>query len=104
MNYMCINLFSSKLFSPAINIVINYSLEKSMRSAMNSIFYLGVSFTLYIINYATKEILNYYFDDLLAPETFLVKYQALGFLIVLQIIALVIIMLTKINTIESKSK
>jgi hypothetical protein len=82
-NYMFINLFSAKLFTPAINMIINYSLDKKMRSAMNSIFYLGVSFAVYIINFITKEITNYYFDDLLSPESFWVKYKALGFFLIL---------------------
>ena len=80
-NYMLLNLFSSKLYSPALNLIINYSLDKSMRSAINSIFYLGGSFSLFGINYATMILTNHYFDDIVEPESLLVKYKALSFFI-----------------------
>jgi hypothetical protein len=104
MNYMLMNLFSSKLYSPAINMVINYSLDKQMRSAMNSIFYLGVSFSLYLINYISKLLTNYYFDDLLEPESVWVKYKALGFFLSLQFISFLIIMTTKIRNFNGSKK
>jgi len=104
MNYMLMNLFSSKLYSPAINMVINYSLDKKMRSAMNSIFYLGVSFSLYLINYISKKLTNHYFDDLLEPETSWVKYKALGFFLILQLFSFLIIMTAKIGNFNGGQK
>ena len=95
---MLLNLFSSKLYTPALNIIINYTLDKNMRSAINSIFYLGGSFSLYIINYATKILTNYYFDDLVEPESPLIKYKALIFFILLQLLSFLIIVTTKIKT------
>lgn len=82
-NYMLLNLFSSKLYTPAINLIINYSLDKSMRSAMNSIFYLGVSLALFIINSITVKITNHYFDDLVGPDSILIKYKSLSFFLIL---------------------
>lgn len=82
-NYMMINLFSPKLFTPIINYIVNLSCEKNMRSSLNSIFYIGVSIVLYIVNYLTNKITNYYFDDLIAPDSFLIKYKALGFFFIL---------------------
>lgn len=103
-NYMFLNLFTSKLYTPAMNIIINYSLDKSMRSAMNSIFYLGVSFSLLFINYATEQLTNYYFDDLVEPESPLVKYKALSFFLFFQLLAFFIILATKIKVQEEKFK
>ena len=76
-NYMLMNLFTAKLFTPAMNVLLNYYLEKPMRTALNSIFYLGVSFTVLILNQVTKVIMNYFFDDLVAPPNRFIKYQAL---------------------------
>jgi hypothetical protein len=73
-----------------------------MRSSLNSIFYLGVSFSLIIINYATEVLTNYYFDDLIEPDSFLVKYKALSFFLVFQLIAFITIMSTKINVVQEK--
>ena len=82
-NYMLMNLFTAKLFTPAMNVLLNYYLEKPMRTALNSIFYLGVSFTVYILNNVTKKVMNYFFDDLVAPPTTWIKYKALGAFMVL---------------------
>jgi hypothetical protein len=73
-NYMLMNLFTAKLFTPAMNVLLNYYLEKPMRTALNSIFYLGVSFTVYALNLFTKKVMNYFFDDLVAPPTPWIKY------------------------------
>lgn len=54
LNYMLMNLFTAKLFTPAMNVLLNYYLEKPMRAGLNSIFYLGVSFTVYFLNWLTK--------------------------------------------------
>ena len=96
-NYMLMNLFTAKLFTPAMNVLLNYYLEKPMRTALNSIFYLGVSFTVYGLNKFTKEVMKYFFDDLVAPPNGLIKYKALLAFMVLQGIALVAILTTKVK-------
>lgn len=93
-NYMMMNLFTAKLFTPAMNILLNLYIEKQMRAGLNSIFYLGVSFTVLILNQANKKMMNYFFDDLVAPPTEFVKYQALSIFLLLQGFALLAILLT----------
>jgi hypothetical protein len=73
-NYMLMNVFTVKLFTPAINILLNYYLDKYMRTALNSIFYLGVSFVTLALNPITMEVMNYFFNNLIEPETKWVKY------------------------------
>jgi hypothetical protein len=91
---MLMNLFTAKLFTPAMNVLLNLYIEKQMRAGLNSIFYLGVSFTVLILNQANKKMMNYFFDDLVAPPTEFVKYQALSIFLLLQGIALLAILLT----------
>jgi hypothetical protein len=77
-NYMLMSLFTAKLFTPAMNVLLNYYLEKPMRNALNSIFALGTSFTVLILNWVTKKLMQYFFDDLVAPPSKMTKYYALG--------------------------
>lgn len=66
-DYMCISLFTCKLYTPAMNILLNLYLEKSKRAALNSIFYFGSSFLILIFNELIPKIIDYYYDDLIMP-------------------------------------
>lgn len=66
-DYMCISLFTAKLFTPAMNILLNLYLEKGKRAALNSIFYFGSSILILIFNELIPKILDYYYDDLIMP-------------------------------------
>jgi len=50
-NYGCMSLFTAKLFVPAMTVLLNKCLDKKMRNGMNSIFFLGVSFFTYFLNW-----------------------------------------------------
>ena len=67
-NYMMMNLFTAKLFTPALNVLLNYYLDKYKRTALNSIFYIGVSLAVYFLNVGTKELMNFFFDDIIEIE------------------------------------
>lgn len=81
-NYMFMSLFTAKLFIPAMNVLINLKVEKPMRAGLNSIFYLGVSFLVLALNKINNISMNYFFDDLVAPPSELIKYYALAIFIV----------------------
>lgn len=73
-NYMMMNLFTAKLFTPALNVLLNYYLDKYKRTALNSIFYIGVSLAVYFLNVGTKELMNFFFDDIIEPIHRGIKY------------------------------
>lgn len=66
-DYMCISLFTAKLFTPAMNILLNLFLEKSKRAALNSIFYFGSSFLVLIFNEIIPKYVSIFYDDLIMP-------------------------------------
>ena len=73
---MCI--FTAKLFTPAMNILLNLYLDKSKRPALNSIFYFGTSFLTIIFNDLIPDYSNYFFDDLIEPLDSLSKYYIMA--------------------------
>lgn len=77
-NFMFMNLFTAKLFIPAMNVLLNLKMEKPMRAGLNSIFYLGVTFLTIALNKVNEFAMNYFFDDLVAPPSELYKYYALS--------------------------
>ncbi len=93
-NFMLMNLFTAKLYVPAMNILVNVSIEKPMRAGLNSIFYLGTTFLTIVLNQLTKIFMNYFFDDLVAPPTELHKYGALALFLILEGVSLVCILFT----------
>ena len=78
-NYLFMNLFNVKLFTPGLYILLNYYLCKSRRAAMNSIFFLGTAFSMYSLNFLVNKLMNYYFDDIIEPIERLTKYKPLVF-------------------------
>ncbi len=93
-NYMLMNLFTAKLYIPAMNVLINLKIEKPMRAGLNSIFYLGTTCLTLLLNQLNSVFLNLFFDDLVAPPTELYKYYALSLFLGFQAIALISILLT----------
>lgn len=80
-DYLCISLFTAKLFTPAMNILLNAHLDKPKRAALNSIFYFGSSFLTLIFNFLIPMVSEYYFDDLIEPMSEYNKfYMMLPFL------------------------
>ncbi len=80
-NYMMMNLFTSKLYIPAMNVLINLKIEKAMRAGLNSIFYLGTTVLTIFLNKLNNVFMNLFFDDLVSPPTELYKYYALSIFI-----------------------
>jgi hypothetical protein len=76
--FLCISLFTAKLFTPAMNILLNLYLEKSKRPALNSIFYFGTSVLTILFNELIPQISNYFFDDLIQPLDDMNKYYIMG--------------------------
>lgn len=99
-NYMLMSLFTAKLFTPAMNILLNKYLDKYKRAALNSIFFLGASFLVLILNVIGKVSIKYFFDDLIEPMSKLDKYYALWLFIVGQGIALFAIFTCRIENQE----
>lgn len=76
-DFMCISLFTAKLFTPAMNVLLNLYLEKGKRAALNSIFYFGSSFLVLIFNDVIPGIVEYYYDDLIMPINEMNKYYVM---------------------------
>ncbi len=76
-NYMFLSLFSAKLFTPAVNILLNMFLCKYKRNGLNSIFHLGCCLLTLMFNRIAKDSSNYFFDDLIEPMSKLNKYYAM---------------------------
>ena len=66
-DFMCISLFTAKLFTPAMNILLNLYLEKSKRAALNSIFFFGSSFLVMIFNELVPYYVSMFYDDIIMP-------------------------------------
>lgn len=81
-NYMMMNLFTAKLYIPAMNTLINLKIEKPMRAGLNSIFYLGTTCLTIALNKFNNVFMNLFFDDLVAPPTEFYKYYALSIFLV----------------------
>ena len=64
-NYMLMSLFTAKLFTPAMNILLNKYLDKYKRAALNSIFFLGASILVLIMNQIGNVSIKYFFDDII---------------------------------------
>ena len=77
-NFMLMSLFSAKLYIPAMNVLVNLKLEKAYRAGLNSIFYLGTTILTIGLNWVNKNVMSYFFDDLVAPPSELYKYYALS--------------------------
>jgi hypothetical protein len=101
-NYMLLSLFTAKLFTPAMNILLNYYLDKYKRAALNSIFFLGASILVLIMNQIGSANLKYFFDDIIQPMSKGSKYYALWLFILGQGIAIFAILTCKIEKQESK--
>lgn len=84
LNYLFLSLFTAKLFTPAVNILLNQYLCKYKRNALNSIFHLGCCFLTLLFNKVTKETSVYFFDDLIQPMSDWSKYYALWLFIICQ--------------------
>ena len=76
-NFMLMNLFTSKLYMPAMSILINIKIEKAMRAGLNSIFFLGTSFLTMFVYKINDFAMNGSFDDLVAPPSEIYKYYAI---------------------------
>lgn len=96
-DYMCISLFTAKLFTPAMNILLNLYLEKSKRAALNSIFYFGSSTLVLIFNDVIPRIIDYYYDDLIMPVDENNKYYVMFPFMICQAICLVSILTAGID-------
>lgn len=101
-NYMLMSLFTAKLFTPAMNILLNKFLDKYKRAALNSIFFLGASFLVLVMNVIGKASIKYFFDDLIQPMSKLDKYYALWLFIIGQGTALAAIFTCKIESQEAR--
>lgn len=99
--FLCISLFTAKLYTPAMNILLNLYLEKSKRPALNSIFYFGSSFLTIFINELTPMISNYFFDDLIQPLSEANKYLMMIPFVGFQVVCLVAILTAGIDQKES---
>ncbi len=96
--FLCISLFTAKLFTPAMNLLLNLYLEKSKRAALNSIFYFGSTFLTIILNEVTPWITNYYFDDQIQPLSEWNKYLVMVPFMILQTICFVSILTAGIKS------
>lgn len=94
-NFMFMSLFSAKLYIPAMNVLVNLKMEKSMRAGLNSIFYLGTTLLTIGLNWVNKNVMNYFFDDLVEPPSHTYKYLSLSAFLPFQIIAFGCILLTR---------
>jgi hypothetical protein len=94
---MCISLFTAKLFTPAMNVLLNLYLEKSKRAALNSIFYFGSSILVLIFNDVIPLICDYYYDDLIMPMDEMNKYYVMGPFLICQVICLISILTAGID-------
>jgi hypothetical protein len=85
-NYTILSLFSAKLFTPAVNILLNEFLDKYKRAALNSVFHLGCCLLTLLLNSSAQKTFSYFFDDMIEPMFWWNKYQALWLFVLFQTI------------------